>query len=358
MKPLKRRSIIEQSAEHVRTSIKNKTWTGRLPGVVKLAEEVGVSKLTMRAALRILEDEGIVVLAENGYSRHVASHSDVSKKNLRIGFLLAEPLGEQVAQFQQVVLDIQHQLEDSGLEVFLYSDTLRSLRHDPGRVEEAVSMTPVDACIVVGGSYEVLEWFSNQSLPCLALFGRGGSLPIARVGPQKTDAIIEAVQFLIKLGHKRIVRLVRGDRREPSLGYTERLFLKELEAHGIETSHYNLPDWEETPQGLSKLLEQLFKVTPPTALITDEVPVWVATQQFLASKQILIPEHVSLISSDYDPTLFWCDPAISHFSWESDPIVRHVVRWVHGVKQGKVDTKQKLYPASFVKGGTIGPVPR
>ncbi|MGJ8656429.1 MAG: substrate-binding domain-containing protein [Akkermansiaceae bacterium] len=358
MKPLKRLSVIEQSAEYLRNSLTQGTWTGKLPGVVRLAEELGVSKLTMRAALRLLEDEGLVRLAENGYSRYAVPHAKNTKKNIRVGIMLAEPLSEQVAQFQKLLTDILQQLDHAGFESFIYHEDLQSLKNDVTRVNTVVTRSPVSIYIVVAGFFDILKWFSTQPQPCIALFGRGGSLPIARVGMQKAVATIEAVNYLIKLGHKRIVKLTRKDRRIPHLAASELRFLATLEENNIETSTYNLPDWEESPQGLNLLLEGLFKMTPPTAIITDEVPIWVAVQQFLARKRLLVPEDVSLIASDDDPSLYWCQPVPSHFSWESEPILRHVVRWAKGVRQGKIDQRQKFYPAEFVVGGTIGPVKR
>ena len=53
--------------------------------------------------------------------------------------------------------------------------------------------------------------------------------------------------------------------------------LDELESARIRTNEYNLPDWEETNAGFHDCLEKLFKVTPPTALIIDETPFFVAT---------------------------------------------------------------------------------
>ena len=46
------------------------------------------------------------------------------------------------------------------------------------------------------------------------------------------------------------------------------LFYEELAAHGVAGGRYNVPEWEETPEGLTALLEKTFRYTPPTAIIT------------------------------------------------------------------------------------------
>lgn len=354
MKPLKRLSVIEQSAAHIRNSINSGVWAGKLPGVVRLAEELGVSKLTMRAAIRILEDEGLVELSENGYSRY-AKPKTVEVRKERVGIMMAEALSTETATIQKLVYEIMQQLESSGFEPFVYQEDLLSMRHDIKRLETVITGSPADIHIVVAGSFEVLEWFSKQDKPCLALFGRASSLPISFVGIDKLEVTEEALKYLIKAGHKRIVKLTRSERRSPTLGVLERRFIEVLDSHGIEASRYNLPDWEETPEGLNNLLEGLFKLTPPTAIFTDETSVWVAVQQFLAQNKILVPQDVSVIASDYDPSFSWCYQTPSHFSWHAGTIVRHAVKWVTGLKSGKVENKLKLYPSEFVVGDTIGP---
>jgi DNA-binding LacI/PurR family transcriptional regulator len=119
---------------------------------------------------------------------------------------------------------------------------------------------------------------------------------------------------------------------------------------------FNLPEWEETPKGFSTLLETLFRLTPPTALIIEESPRLVAAMQFLLERGFKVPEQVSLVSAEYDNTIEWCHPAFAHMRGNSLPIVRRIVRWVTAVQRGNADCKTINFPAKFIPGGTIGPV--
>jgi DNA-binding LacI/PurR family transcriptional regulator len=69
-----------------------------------------------------------------------------------------------------------------------------------------------------------------------------------------------------------------------------------------------------------------------------------------------VPEHVSLICNDADPSFGWCKPPISHIRWDSRPVVRRVLQWADHISRGKSDLRQTLTPAEFVVGGTIGRV--
>ena len=90
-------------------------------------------------------------------------------------------------------------------------------------------------------------------------------------------------------------------------------------------------------------------------MIIDEVPLFAAAQQFLARQRLRVPEDVSLVCTDADPSFGWCHPTISHMRWEGGPVLRRVMNWAANVSLGKKDTRQLLIPAEFVPGGTIGP---
>ena len=156
--------------------------------------------------------------------------------------------------------------------------------------------------------------------------------------------------------HQRIVSIVREGFRKPKPGGCELAFLEELKAHGIPTGAYNLPDWEETAEGFNLLLENLFKSTPPTALIIDEIFWFIAAVVFLARRRIRVPEEVSLVSGDCEIVLDMCHPRFARMSWDNRLIVRRVVRWVNGVRKGRADRKTLNIPAEFFPGGSIGPV--
>jgi LacI family transcriptional regulator len=215
--------------------------------------------------------------------------------------------------------------------------------------------TEADAWIVAAGARPLLEWLVEQKVPAFAVFGRLTGLPLAGAISDKQSAIAKATRQLIKLGHRRIVFLTRRALRVPQQAPILKVFLDELEAHGISTGAYNLPDWEENLDGFHSLLYNLFEHTPPTALIVDESNFLMATMLFLQSRRLQVPESVSLICTDGDPHFTWCRPSIAHIQWETAPVVRRALRWAENVARGKKDIRQKVVTAEFFEGGTIGP---
>ena len=324
-----------------------------MPGGDRLAVELGVNRKTTEAALRQLEWEGLLVRQGPRRRRRIAPTEGEASRRLRVALLLLERSDRHL----EYIIELQHKLVEAGHAVIFPAKTLAELGMDVARIKRVVQQTPAEAWVLGAAAYEVLEWFCAQPVPAFALFGHREGLPIAGTGPSKAPAFTAATRQLISLGHRRIALLTRSLRRLPEPGRSERAFLEELRAHGVATGAFNLPDWEETPGGFQHLLGQLFRVTPPTALIVDEASLFIAAQQFLGGRRLRVPQEVSLICTDPDPAFAWCVPPIAHIHWDFRPVVLRILRWVTAVGRGRRDVKQTLVPAEFVAGGTIGPAP-
>ena len=357
MNPIQLHSAVEQVALHLKNQIVQGEIRGEISGASQLASMLGVNAKTAESALGLLEKEG-VLLSQGPRRRRLVNSKGVGERresgreHLHFGILLYESSD----RHSSVVTGIQHALNEAGHVVTLADKTLTELQMNLSRVKRMVHSYRVDAWIVVAGSREVLGWFSGQELPAFALFGRRNRVSLPSIGPNSERAFAAGVDYLITQGHQRIVRICRSERRKPSLGQTERELLKTLKAHKIPTGEYNLPDWEETPEGFQALLESLFLVTPPTALIVDDVCYFTAALQFLAGKGLRVPEDVSIIVGQMEPSFDWCQPPLAHLRWDRAVVARRVVQWASKVKQGKVDIQRSSVPSEFVMGGTVGPV--
>jgi DNA-binding LacI/PurR family transcriptional regulator len=358
MRPIQRLSLPEQVAARLREDIRQGRWGDQFPGEKQLAAELDVARHTVRSALFLLENEGVLGGRGHGRSRSItaAGAATVFQRPLRVAILRHDARLIDNLQTSLILTEIMHSLEAAGHTVFYCKKSQIELKHDVPRVTRQLADAGADAWVVEAGSRPLLEWCAAQATPCLALYGRTGDLQLARTGPDWQLAFQDAMQQLVALGHRRIVVIVREGLRKPTSGIEERPFLEVLSAHGIPTSAYNLPDWEETPEGFNRLLESLFQSTPPTALFVDEIPWFFAAVGFLVRSGIRVPEQVSLISADCDTMLDCCHPRFAHMRWDNQLIVRRVVRWVDAVRKGKPDRKTINIPAEFIPGGSIGPV--
>jgi hypothetical protein len=341
----------EQVAEYLRGELIRGRWRELMPGVPSLAALMGVNRKTVDAALKQLDVEGVLIPQGPGKRRVIGSLPEGSTPPpLRLGILLHESADRRI----DYLVEVQHMLMEAGHASFFANRTLMELGMDVERVGKFVRETKADAWTVIAGSAEVLDWFASQSFPTFALFGGMSDPRVAGARPNKPPAYREVVRTLVELGHRRIVLLARSQRRKPVPGDSEQAFLAALEEAGIAVGDYHLPDWGDGKEGFMRCLDSLFQVTPPTALVVQEAPLFAAAQQFLAGRGLRIPDDVSLVCSDPDPTFAWCEPTIAHIRWRPRPLVRRMVRWADKVSRGKEDLVKSYAKADFVNGGTVG----
>ncbi len=343
-------SAANQLAGYLRGELARGRWVGRMPGVIRLADELGAARNTVEAALRELDRQGILLPQGVGKGRVIQEAEVAAVRRMRVAILKYDPLH----QMERHIAELQYQLHEAGFVGVLAAKSLTDMRGNLRRLERLVEGTRADAWVVIGGSMPVLEWFVARGMPAFALFGRRHAVPIAGVGPSKPDVYRLIARRFLALGHRRMMMITLNSRRDPSPGLQERAFLDELEKGGIKTGSYNLPDWDETPEGLQRLLRESFRVTPPTALLVDEAYLFHAVKHQLAACGFRCPEDVSLVCSDPDPSFQFCRPTVAHIGWNRAKLVQHAVRWVKSVQSGKNHPEQKEIPAEFVEGESLG----
>ena len=352
MRQIKIKTAVEQISDAIRKSIYSGEIKGSMPGAGRLAKALGVNHKTVESALRDLESEGLIINKGARQSRSVNS------KNLKLsnaGIRIAIFLQDQSDVRDVMMVEIKHRLEESGHYPFFVNKSMIDLRMNKRRIARIVNRTETDAWILLAAPKEILEWFSKQETPAFAVFGnRLEEVNVAGASPGKSHPVVQATQTLIDLGHRRIILIIRKYQREP-ISTSAQAFLDVLNSNGIQSSDFNLPDWEETGEGFNQLLESIFKITPPTAIITDEPFQYLAAHNFMVNRGIQIPKHLSLICSDYDPIFKWCMPSVSHITFSNKPLLRRINDWAQNVKNQKNDLRQTILKATFVPGETIGP---
>ena len=344
-------SITEQVASKIRDQLARGRWKSVMPGRERLASEFGVSGKTVDLAMGILEKEGLLVRRGRGKRRGIAAQAESDQPPLRLSIIPYEKADTRL----HYMVDLVHQLQEAGHTAEFAGRSLMDIRMDVSRLQRLAKTTEADAWVVASGSREVLQWFSEHRQPVLALGGRHTGIDIAAATPSKLPAYFTAIDHLVKFGHRRIVFLLRQQHRSPGPSRLAESLLRQLESHGLQVGSFNLPNWEDHPEGFIRALDALFSTTPPSALFLDEPYLFHAARYHLAHRGILAPDDVSLVCTDPDPNFGWCIPSISHISWKSAPVVRGIVRWASNVSRGKDDRRKIRTKAEFVQGGTIGP---
>lgn len=354
MARIKTASIPEQVAIHLREGITSGRWVDEMPGRDQLAANLGVSPRSIQKALKVLEHEGLLVPQGQGRRAKIQESEKRQKaKPMRVAVLVFKQADRNDAS----VLELRHKLDDAGHISIFPHEGVQDLGMDLKRVERLVSKTRADAWVVPAASAPILRWFVEQDIKVFAIAGRRFNFPIAGTGPNKIPLMGELTKKLIGLDHRRIVFICSKNLRLPEPSRSARAFLEAMEALGIPTGNYNLPDWDESADGFHELLDSLFQTTPPTTLILDEAFQFHAAYHYLAQRNLKVPQDVSLVCTDSDSGFNWCRPSVAHFYWDYEPVVGRILRWVNNVARGVDDRRQSFTKAEFIDGGTVGPAP-
>lgn len=358
--PLRRLPLVEQTASHLREGIQAGRWVGPLPGVLQFADQLMVSKDIVREALKQLEQEGWIRDCGNGRSRMIVEErvGKPTRKTLRIGMMLYEPLAEADGPGIRILLGIRHAIETLG-HVCIFSDrSLTQLNENLTRISKVVKAAEADAWIVFGTSRVVMEWFIAQPFPVYAYGGRFQNLPIACSAVLLAPAIESAVNTLVDLGHRRIVMLVPTVYRKPTPIPSMERYLSLLGERGITVSDYHLPHFEDTVEGFQKYLDGLFGISSPTAILVYEASYYVALVSFLARRGMQVPRDVSVICMTNEHVFRLYETTIAHFRMPEKEHVVAMTRWVEEVAKGRPHKRQRIFDAVYVPGGTVGPAKR
>lgn len=190
MKPFLALSAVDQLAEHLRGEIISGALAGNLPGVHRLAKDLGVSPRSVLAAVEKLERDGLLIDQGERRPHRIAMPEGKPKKaTKRVSILSYDRNGTGIPY----IIELMHQLRESGFAAEFSRQTLQGMAMDAERVGRHVVKTVADAWVVCAGSREVLEWFAGQPVPAIAMFGRFAGLPIAAAALDKRPAMAAAV---------------------------------------------------------------------------------------------------------------------------------------------------------------------
>lgn len=360
IKPLRRQPLVEQTAAHLRDGLIGGQWNSYLPGVIQLSKELMVSKHVIRGALRILEEEGRIEYGGAGKRRKITTNylSVRGERSLRVAVMLHDTLERENAHNCRILLELREAIESSGHSCVFVQDNITKIGSNISRISRLAKQTRADAWILFQAAANVIEWFLAHRYPTFALGGRYAGLPVASSASNNWPAIHQVVEMLAKNGHRRIVWIIPSFFRKPELGPTCVKFLALLKELGLPASAYNLPDYESTADGMMKLMDDLFRITPPTAMMFLDQGEFVAAFLYLTRMGLEIPRDVSLLCMTSDPILNLIRPRIARFDWPEKEHVRRILRWVQSLVVGKSDLKQITFDTQLWVGDSIGPVKR
>ncbi|MFD0892993.1 substrate-binding domain-containing protein [Luteolibacter ambystomatis] len=350
-------SISESTAEVIKTGLQTRRWPS-LPGERHLATELGVSRATVRNALALLTEMGHLSSPSQGHKRSVrALPVEASRDGLRVDLLIGRDFHFLDQDDRQVLTGLSEAIMKAGHRMAQDFPNLSTIKPTAGGFERFVKDRAADVRIIYGGAWESLRWFAERPEPVLALGGRSLGLNLDSIGIDTSLAVGDAVRTLTRLGHRRIAFIChRYIREAPTPGRILRAFIDALADAGVEASPYNHPAWDESVEGLQEVLEELFRITPPTAIIVGSSLALAGLMSFCNRCGLRIPEHLSLVVLESSLSVQWFRPKLAMIRIAPcAELVSAAMDWLkHPSREGR-EPLVKLLPSSFLPEASLAP---
>lgn len=115
---------------------------------------------------------------------------------------------------------------------------------------------------------------------------------------------------------------------------------------------------EFSPTAMQRCLRRVWRLRPPTAVITISWFEYLAAFSFLHGQGLRIPEEVSLICLSDDPTAAWMTPEPSRFVHDSDRVAEVLADWVSAPPAFAENSAPFIEVAShWARGSSLAPPP-
>ena len=169
--------------------------------------------------------------------------------------------------------------------------------------DPSLTIIPVDGLLFadIDGNEEQLDAVLNQQLPCVVMNHYLEELPVSCVAINNRAAAEQAVNYLIRLGHREIATITGHLRTPVGIerldGYLRAMKAKRVEVkpHFIEHGDYSGPSAKEPAKRLLTHRDR------PTAIFAASDEMAVTTIEVAMELGLRVPEDVSVIGFDDSP---------------------------------------------------------
>ena len=273
----------------------------KLPSENELAEQFGISRQTVRKAIGMLEEEGIVrrVKGSGTYLSFDRRENLEQKNSIAVVTTYVDSY-----IFPKTIQGIENVLFESGYSVQI-SFTNNTLEREKSILEDLLSRDDVAGVIVEGTksglpnpNLPLYRQLLSRKVPVLFINTYYPELDAPHVSLNDVEAARKAVQYLIDHGHRdigAILKLDDGQGRQRYLGYLSAMYAAGL---SVTDSRMVWIDTDESKQLAYCTDKLLNRVEACTALFCYNDQIAFQLIRILTGKGIRVPQDVSIISID------------------------------------------------------------
>ena len=347
-----RTSLAHRAAESLHKEIRAGTVTGTLPSERSLCQSLQVSRSTLRVALQILREEG-VLKTRHGSGTRVCIPDPLPlrpESSVSIGILISVKVDYWRHFISLVVDDLRSRLSKRRQSLEVYAHSYVASAAPGARLAKLTEEKSHAAWVLIGCSHQTQEWFTNHDVPALV---SGTSLPDLHLPCVTLDNQAlgrHAAATLLRLGHRRIGLVLRPGNPGLRAGLNEvfaRRSPSPLSVRQVEVDD----EPGSIPSGIDRLFADQFK---PTALFVAESDLYLSVMCLLAQRQIRVPQDCGLLCRDEEPFFNALYPSPCRYRKNPHHYAKKIDDMIRGITNGELLQQRvtRIMP-TFVPGDSL-----
>lgn len=326
-------SFVIRTAESLREALNRMDWAEYLPGERILSRQLGVSRPTLRAALKILEDQKWIH-TEPGRRRKILRLGSMHRSTGRILLLSREPESELPRASLLYVDYLRAFLRDAGWQLDFHYHPLFA-RSSPRLGGLLPRPDAADCFILFSLSSSVQKLFQEKNYPAVVVGSASEGVRLPALDIDYASAMRHAVGHLLARGRQNIV-LFLSDSKLPGDQLTERGFLQAARQES-KRCHAKVVRHLDDPSDIRHKLSQLLRSRESDSLgiIASRTLYALTLLSGLQRAGKQVPRDVSLICRDSDPMLDWTSPPISRYRISPERFALQLTHIVTEIARGR-----------------------
>ncbi len=344
----------DQVAAYLKQGIVSGKYQMYLPSERKLADALDVSRLTVRTALKSLEEEGVIQL--QGKRRAILPrklrNEAVDGACEELVVLSAEPLEEIYHSHVLIFEMLREKLARRGFDLSIDISARFGIPGKGRVLEEKVEQHPNACWMLIRIPPIGQRWFVERQLRAMVMGTPGPGIEIASLDLDYEATCFHAASVLAARG-KRLIALVRRAANLVGDEYSEAGMRRACERAGVEAVVCRLAgdsasviDWLEAMQRQNRL---------PDGIIAGDPAIYLSAYSFCYRQQITIPDEMAIICRNDDLLLDAIRPTVARYRLNDSILLSRLWRILLPILRNQVYEKipHFLMP-DFVTGASAG----
>ncbi len=316
LRPLKRQSLVAQSVAILREYVMARCAGEPLPSERVMCAQLGISRMTLRAALGRLEEERLIKGGKGRRHRIAGPQAGGRGPDSSRDVIVLSPVPLQAVD-PRVLFWIDELREAVAKEGYRLEFQQRATFYgkNPARVlEEVVSQVRPAAWLLYLSTHAMQTWFSARGLPAIIPGSCYPAVQLPSVDVDYRATCRHAVGRFLAHGHRCLALI--NPRSEAAGDIESEAGFQEAGA-AVETL---VAQHDGTVAGVCAQLGRLLqRKVPPTAFLVSRPAHALTTLGYLVQRGIKFPREAVLIARDHDSFLEYAVPSLARY--QVDPVL-------------------------------------